>query len=105
MSNEIQHMVVEAVRMERDRQDMLWGPDHDDEHTTPDWWRFIDQRVPREHVDEPEEGIAIVIESEEVTQNKLVEVAALAIAALEAMARHQIRRALRSEIDTDPQGR
>ena len=70
--------ILREVKLERGRQDEKWGgPSHDDAHTVGDWARFIGQRVNELHS----------IPSAQRQRELLIEVAALAIAATEALDR------------------
>lgn len=67
---------VSDVVKERKRQDIKWGgPTHDDEHGPEDWERFIMKRIPLES------------ESDEAFRVRMVQIAALAIAAIESFDR------------------
>ncbi len=62
------------VLMERRRQDGKWGgPDHDDEHVETDWIAFIKQRLDFGRSDK-----------RKTYRQRMVEIGALAIAALES---------------------
>lgn len=67
---------VSDVLKERRRQDIKWGgPEHDDGHSAEDWERFIMKRIPLSStLDAP-------------FRQRMVEVAALAIAAAESLDR------------------
>lgn len=70
--------VVDEVLAERVRQDAKWGgPAHDDTHVLSDWWGFI-----RERLDTLQYPLGPADE-----RRDLIEVAALAIAAVESMDR------------------
>lgn len=69
---------VSDVLKERRRQDLKWGgPKHDDEHSPEDWERFIMKRIP------------VVSEHDTAFRGRMVQIAALAIAALESFDRKQ----------------
>lgn len=71
----------QAVYIERAKQDAKWGgPQHDDEHSVDDWAKFIQERA---------NDIRILSEYQERyrIKQKLIEISALAIAALESMDR------------------
>ena len=76
--------IYAQVQAERERQDAKWGgPDHDANHTAGDWISFI-----AEHADKalraemgPIDGDADLDEY----RRRLIEVAALAVAAVEAL--------------------
>lgn len=81
--------VFREVAAERDRQDSKWGgPDHDDEHEPEDWLIFIEQRAARagEMIGCPEEEQP-EIRSDAEYRRQLVQIAALAIAAVESLDR------------------
>lgn len=72
--------VISIIASERQRQDEEWGgPTHDDEHTLADWVGFIDYQTTK-----------FDMEGDNDNPERLVKIAALAIAALEA---HQRRHA------------
>ena len=63
--------------MERQRQSGMWSADHDDGHTSQDWDRFIRCRLDEFYSDEVEN-------TEPRRREKMIHIAALALAALEA---------------------
>lgn len=63
--------------MERGRQRELWGDDHDDGHTSQDWYRFICQRLDDFYDDGP-------ATTQSRRRELMVHLGALALAALEA---------------------
>jgi ribosomal protein L11 methylase PrmA len=69
--------VLDDIMRERDRQDAKWGgPEHDDEHWEEHWQSFIEERLnTKEFPMHPS------------YRQEMVEVAALAIAALESFDR------------------
>jgi hypothetical protein len=72
--------VFADIRAERARQDAKWGgPEHDDGHALVEWAHFI-----REHLDKALRGPFAK------TRRRMVEVAALAVAAIEAWDRQEI---------------
>lgn len=75
------------IIQERIRQDAKWGgPEHDDEHNAYDWREFITERVRKaKSYDESPEGIADF-------RRRLVETAALAVAAIQSLDRKEARR-------------
>lgn len=71
-SNTISRALSDVLK-ERHRQDAKWGgPEHDDEHTPDEWERFIMKRIPLESANDP------------TFRQRMVEVAALAVAAIES---------------------
>jgi len=69
--------IYEALQAERERQDKKWGgPEHDDEHTVDDWSLFI-----RERTD------ALTSSNAPAVRRALIEIAALAVAAIESIDR------------------
>lgn len=69
--------IMQEVLQERASQDAKWGgSSHDDEHTPEDWADFIDERLYR-----------LVTGSKEDARKALVQIAALAVAAIESMDR------------------
>jgi hypothetical protein len=77
--------LLAEVAAERTRQDAKWGgPGHDDHHTVAEWVRLIQNYA----------GWAEVIagmQSYDKARNRLVQVAALAVAAAEALDRNVAR--------------
>lgn len=72
-------MLLGEVRYERHRQDLKWGgPDHDDRHTTAEFVEFIEGYVGRARMLASNPGRA---------RRRLVQVAALALAACECIDR------------------
>ena len=64
--------LFKLINAEREKQDAQWGgPTHDDQHQASDWARFIYQQL--EH-----------LAASDDVQERLVKIAALAIAALES---------------------
>lgn len=62
--------IYDEIRAERERQDAKWGgPEHDDQHTAHDWWWFIRERIGQRR------------------EQAFIEVAALAVAAVESIRR------------------
>jgi hypothetical protein len=77
---------IADVQAERDRQVRKgWSTEHDDGHTGHEWSWIIGQRV-IEILDPAQDG--------ESTRQLLVEIAAIAVAGLEAYDRHRAARAL-----------
>lgn len=70
--------LLDEVRHERRFQKEKWGDTHDEGHELDDWMRFIEQRMRRLH---EEDGTAIPHRR----RRYLVQIAALAIAAVEAL--------------------
>lgn len=70
--------VYDEIRLERMRQDEKWGgPDHDDEHLVHNWSYSINQHA----------NAAYFAPSSEESRRELVQVAALAVAAIESLDR------------------
>ena len=65
------------VLTERERQRDMWSADHDDGHTSQDWDRFIRSRLEDFYDDSP-------ATTESRRRDRMVKIAALALAALEA---------------------
>lgn len=75
--------VLQEIADERSRQDERWGgPDHDDTHTPFDWCHFISLRLSEAEVGNGEEY-----------RRMMLEIAALATAAIESYDRKQASRA------------
>jgi hypothetical protein len=71
--------VYDDIRAERQRQDVKWGgPEHDDRHLVGDWVGLLDDRVHLLYSDN---------EAGPGYRRRLVQVAALAVAAVEAFDR------------------
>lgn len=84
-------MAAADVARERAHQLAKWGgPAHDDSHTEDDWQRFIADRI--------DIGTGIVLD--EPYRHRLVEVAALAIAALESFDRKSAELAKPREVQS-----
>lgn len=74
--------VYDEIRGERARQDAKWGgPDHDDRHSLDDWCDFIEERTRLLYPANLDDSRAT-----------LIEVAALAVAAIESMDRRAATR-------------
>jgi hypothetical protein len=72
--------IIARIKEERRLQDRKWGgPTYDDKHSLGDWAHFIDQRTETLYR-APERKVA---------EQELIEVAALAIAALESLRRNR----------------
>lgn len=70
--------VIEEVQAERERQDEQWGgPDHDDEHSAEKWcdlvYEYLSRAWQTRHL-QPSDGY----------RKRMVQVAALAVAAIES---------------------
>jgi hypothetical protein len=71
------------IKAERERQDALWGgPSHDDNHDALDWLEFIDYQVTRTH-----DAVNFPYEVDWTARERLVKIAALAVAAIESIDR------------------
>ena len=80
--------VYDEIRMERQRQDEKWGgPEHDDEHRPADWKRLLERRLRMAEN-------AYLEANAHLHRYRLVQVAALAVAALEAHDRFMRRTGL-----------
>lgn len=67
---------------ERERQDQQWGgPDHDDQHTRREWLRFIEEHATRAR---KAIGRGQRVIDADAYRHRLVVMAALAMAAIEA---------------------
>lgn len=76
-----QHNVYDDVAAERERQDAKWGgPDHDDEHCPSEFVSFIYEKS-NHAVD------AVFDKSPTEVRRRLIQVAALAVAAVESLDR------------------
>ncbi len=77
-----QLVICEQLVTERDEQDMQWGgPEHDDEHTRREWLDFV-----KEHADRARKAIGRRQQAIDLDEyrRRLVVIAALAVAAIEA---------------------
>lgn len=70
--------IFEAISAERDYQDGVWGTKFDDKNTPNDWATFLTQYAGK---------VAPLQMETEVYRKNLVKVAAIAVAALEALER------------------
>lgn len=79
----------EDIKAERARQDEEWGgPGHDDGHPITSWWSFIDKQMHLAWYDIYRSGIeGWDREGVGIVRDRLVKVAALAVAAIEAIDR------------------
>lgn len=77
--------IYEEVKLERDRQDGKWGgPEHDDQHSTADFCRYIQNYTA--WADQMAD-----MGSPEKARRRLLQVAALATAAVESIDRKRAR--------------
>lgn len=75
--------VLGMVRAERARQDQQWGgADHDDVHVVADWFEFIQKQMARPWAGPWDDG-----EDRALARERLVKVAAIAIAAIQSLVR------------------
>jgi len=82
-----QHTVFDDVANERERQDEKWGgPKHDDDHSTHDFCRWIKNYAG--WADQMADG-----GSYDKSRRRLIQVAALAVAAIESIDRWEAERA------------
>ena len=80
---QIQKEILKAIEIERVRQDVKYGgPSHDDLHTKEEWYGFVAERL---------SGLAMTSQPAKEYEY-WIEIAALAVAALEAKERYEIRR-------------
>lgn len=85
--NKTEKILLETAR-ERLRQDAKWGgPAHDDQHSTADFCRWIKNYTG--WADQMADGL-----SWDKTRRRLIQVAALAVAAVESIDRKRERRLL-----------
>lgn len=68
--------IYHEIKFERAKQDERWGPEHDDKHTSGDWAALIEQRT----------DLGFKYGD---YRRSLVEIAAIAVAAIEAHDRAQ----------------
>lgn len=72
----IRNGVFDEVRAEREAQDAQWGgPEHDDEHSPEDWMDFIELQIAKFRA------------TDEDVRERLIKIAALAVAGVEALDR------------------
>ena len=70
--------IVAEIHAERDRQDAKWGgPEHDDSHSLFEWWGFMRERM----VGRAYSG------GRAAERRDLIQIAALALAAIESIDR------------------
>ncbi len=80
--------VRDDIQAERERQDAQWGgPEHDDHHTVEDWCSILFDRV--ERAQSEIEGYYAEV-SHQTYRHRLVQVAAVAVAAIEAYDRQEV---------------
>jgi hypothetical protein len=81
--------VYDDVQAERARQDEEWGgPEHDAAHPITAWWSFIDKQMHLLWYDIYRNGIEGWNRDEvHIVRDRMVKVAALAVAAIEAIDR------------------
>jgi hypothetical protein len=82
---------ITEIAEERDRQNAQWGgPEHDDTHEPRNWRRYIDIHTVRlGRYDWPPPGTAGVFIPSDDYRQRLVKIAALAVAAMESYDRKQ----------------
>lgn len=69
--------ILAEIDAERDRQDVTWGgPEHDDEHVPDNWSAFIEEHCFK--------ALTALPHDRATYRRRMVEVAALAVAALES---------------------
>lgn len=74
----MENQVLRDVRIERLRQDQKWGgPDHDDKHGPDDWCRWINAYMTWAKT-------MAEFDSPEKYRKRMIQVAALAVAAVES---------------------
>lgn len=74
-----QEIVLQQIAAERKRQDRQWGgASHDDEHEPKDWLKYIDEHRVRA------QKVASHLKDSDAYRHRLVVIAALAVAAIEA---------------------
>jgi hypothetical protein len=74
--------IYSEIEEERTRQDEKWGgPAHDDSHSPGDWRWLVGQRMGRAYTEYAQGAIA-------AHRKRLIEAAALVVAALESFDRH-----------------
>lgn len=81
--------VLAEIDEERQRQDKQWGgPEHDDEHNEFDWCHFILERLTTAKVEveyhQKPNVVHLVKPDLSVYREKMIQIAALAIAAIES---------------------
>jgi hypothetical protein len=76
---EAYYIVITDISKERVQQDEQWGgPEHDDQHTLDDWERFIILQL---------NLMQLSVPTGRTPRDRLVKVAALAVAAIESLDR------------------
>lgn len=79
--------VVEEIQFERKHQDLKWGgPSHDDHHSMQEWVQWIRTRLL---------GLGYTNNDDFTARRLWVEIAALAVAAIESMDRNQRAKAIK----------
>jgi hypothetical protein len=80
-------LILHEIFQERQRQDEQWGgPEHDDQHIDDDWIALLRRRIDRADVDLNVNG------DHDSYRKRLIQVAALAVAATEAYDRQVERK-------------
>ena len=77
-----QESILEAIRLERLRQDEIWGPEQD--HDSGTWLAIL-----TEEVGEVSKSLLSMKDPAKLTEKELVEVAAVSVAWLEAIDRNR----------------
>lgn len=81
-----QHNVYDDVVQEREYQDAKWGgPEHDDTHTSKEFLDFIDRKIRRANHE-------WFIQQDKEVRKKLIQIAALAVAAVESIDRQRVKK-------------
>jgi hypothetical protein len=78
-----QEAILAEVLAERDRQDEQWGgPKHDDDHIEQDWFAFIGNQIDKA------ERESFRLYAESTPRDRLIKIAALALAGIESIDRN-----------------
>lgn len=81
----IRTAIIAEIHAERDKQDAQWGgPEHDDGHTSDEWFGFIEKQTSAYRAE-----ASPYVAMDASARGRLVKVAALAIAAIEAIDRNR----------------
>lgn len=79
--------IVLDIFAERDRQDAQWGgPDHDDSHSARDWLVYVNKQVETAIGETLSDDTTQLVDPEHYRQ-RMVKIAALAVAAIESLDR------------------
>lgn len=92
--------IVLDIFAERDRQDAQWGgPDHDDSHQAREWLGYVEHQLDAARNEALDDDYVNLVDPEHYRQ-RLVKIAALAVAAIESL-----DRTMGTAVATEPEER